>query len=300
MNNPRRMFRWLATAACCVQPLLAQTPTNLSVPAAPPTGQTNNAPLPTPFSKSPVELFRELLGMPTAERSKFMIIYPPERRTQILEKIAEYESLDPDERKLRLQVTELRWYLLPLLNTPATNRAALLAQIPPAMRELVEPRLQRWAVMPPQLRQALLTNDHAVGYLVGPDNPADQPPALTEDQRRKLSASFNKLLELTPTEKAEALRTLSDADRRQMEKTLLAFEKLPPDQRARCVRSFAKFAALSPAEQQEFLKNAERWSQMSLAERQTWNKLVNSLPPLPRIGGPYPIGFPGPNATNRK
>jgi len=186
------------------------------------------------------------------------------------------------------------------LNAPATNRPTLLAQIPPAVRKQVEPRLQKLVVLPPELRQVLLTNEQAVGYVFYPNNPDNNLPALTEDQRRKLSERFKKLLELTPMEKATALRTLSDADRLQMEKTLLAFEKLPPDQRARCVRSFAKFAALSPAEQQEFLKNAERWSQMSLAERQTWNKLVNSLPPLPRIGGPYPIGFPGPNATNRK
>jgi hypothetical protein len=109
---------------------------------------------------------------------------------------------------------------------------------------------------------------------------------LTEDQRRKLSESFNKLLELTPTEKVKALRTLSDAERRQMEKTLLAFEKLPQDRRDRCVRSFATFATLSAAEQQEFLKNAERWSQMSPAERQTWNELVSLAPsfaPLPSL-----------------
>jgi len=170
------------------------------------------------------------------------------------------------------------------------------------MRELVEPRLQRLAILPPQLRQALLTNEQAVDYLV---NPADQSPDLTEDQRRKLSERFTKLLELTPTEKAQALRTLSDAERRQMEKTLQAFEKLPQDRRARCVRSFAKFAALSAPEQQEFLKNAERWSQMSLAERQTWNELVSlapSLPPLPpllpRKRPPYPHGLPVPVATN--
>ena len=304
MNNPRRIFRWLATAACCVQSLLAQTPTNPSAPAASLTAPTNSAPLPLQFSKSPVERFRELLVMPTAERSKSMIAYPPERRTQILEKIAEYQSLDPEERESRLQVTELRWYLLPLLNTPATNRAALLAQIPPAVREKVEPRLHRLTVLPPEWRQVLLTNEQVLDYVANANNPDDNLPALAEDQRRKLSESFKKLLELTPTEKAKALRTLSDADRRQMEKTLMAFEKLPPDRRARCVRSFAKFAVLNPAEQQEFLKNAELWSLMSLAERQTWNELVNlvsSLPPLPRKGRPALIGFPlSSNATNRK
>jgi hypothetical protein len=278
------------------QTLFAQTPTNPPVPATAQTIQTNNAPLPPQFTKSPVERFWELLVMPAEERLKSLTVYPPEIRSRILEKIAEYQSLKPEECGLRLRVTELRWYLLPLLDAPATNRAALLAKIPPALRELVEPRLERLVVLPPELRQVLLTNEQAVGCLVQPDNPVS---VLTEDQRRRLTESFNKLLELTPVEKEKALRTLSDAERQQMEKTLLAFEKLPPGRRARCVGSFAKFAALSATEQQEFLKNAERWSQMSFSERQTWSEMVSlasSLPPLPplppRKRPPYLDGFP--------
>jgi hypothetical protein len=308
MNRTRRTFRWWITVACYTQPLFSQTLTNPPVPAAAQTVQTNIAPLLPQLTKSPVESFRELLVMPSAERLKFLAVYPPEIRTRILEKIAEYQSLKPEECELRLQVTELRWYLLPLLDLPATNRAAQLAFIPPAMRELVEPRLQQWTLLPPPLRQMLLTNEQAVGYLVGSDSPADQSPALTEDQRRKLSESFKRLLELTPREKEKALRTLSDAERRQMEKTLKAFARLPQSQRARCVRSFAKFAALSAGDQQEFLKNAERWSQMSLTERQAWHELVSiahllpPLPPLPPLPTPrpppYPVGFPMPAPTN--
>ena len=40
-------------------------------------------------------------------------------------------------------------------------------------------------------------------------------------------------------------------------------------------------------EQAEFLKNAERWSQMSPAERQAWRDLVANVPQWP----PLPIGF---------
>jgi len=304
MNSTRHKTLWLTVALCCGATLAHSAFGQASANAfGAQTGFTNGGSPQVPLAKSPVESFRELLAMPSTERLEFLTVNP--NRSRILEKIAEYESLDREEREMRLQVTELRWYLLPLLEAPATNRAALLAQIPPAMREKVEPRLRRLTILPPQLRQALLTNEQAVGYVIEPGSPTDTSPALTEDQRRKLSESFNKLLELTPTEKVKALRTLSDAERRQMEKTLLAFEKLPQDRRDRCVRSFLTFATLSAAEQQEFLKNAERWSQMSPAERQIWNELVSLAPsfaPLPslltRKRPPYPHGLSVPIATN--
>jgi hypothetical protein len=53
-----------------------------------------------------------------------------------------------------------------------------------------------------------------------------------------------------------------------------------------CVRAFAKFSGMSLVERQEFLKNAERWAQMTPAERQSWRNLVNTapqLPPLPQL-----------------
>ena len=83
------------------------------------------------------------------------------------------------------------------------------------------------------------------------------PPS--EQIRRKLQGRFNRLLELTAGEKDKVLRSLSEAERRQMEKTLAAYEKLSPGQRQQCLRSFTQFATMSPAERQEFLKNAERW-----------------------------------------
>ncbi len=87
--------------------------------------------------------------------------------------------------------------------------------------------------------------------------------------------------------KQAALNTLSDAERGQMEKTLQAFDKLPPDQRDECIRAFAKFAGMSASEKREFLKNAERWSQMSPAERQAWRDLVANVPEWP----PLPTGL---------
>jgi hypothetical protein len=68
-----------------------------------------------------------------------------------------------------------------------------------------------------------------------------------------------------------------------MEKTLQSFEQMPPQQQAQCVNNYAKFAGMSTAERAEFLKNAERWSQMSPGERQTWRDLVQNVPEWPPL-----------------
>ena len=66
-----------------------------------------------------------------------------------------------------------------------------------------------------------------------------------------------------------------------MEKTLQSFDKLPPAQRAQCIHAFTEFAGMSPAERAEFLKNAERWSQLPPKERQAWRDLVAQVPLWP-------------------
>ena len=109
MNFARRGWGWLAASLLAGQ-LSAQTATNL--PAA-----------------SPVELFRKLLAMPPAEQKEFLAARSPDAQRRILAKLREYDSLNPDQRELQLRVTELRWYLFPLLTAPATNRSAQLAAI---------------------------------------------------------------------------------------------------------------------------------------------------------------------------
>jgi len=227
--------------------------------------------------------------------------------------VHEYESLKPDERQLRLRVTELRWYLWPLMTAPATNRAALLARIPAPDRELVEDRLQEWDKVPPDVQKELLGMEPTLRYLTEINGLSDGqrvqlvtniPPArrallekgiqqwdsLSDNQRRNTLHRFNQFFELTVAEKEKALRTLSEAERRQIEKTLQTFGNLRPEQRAQCIRSFAKFASLSLEERQQFLKNAERWKQMSPSERQVWRQLVTRLPPPlpPHLPPPLP------------
>src|SRR6266550_3613130 len=132
--------------------LLAETETNA-------TAATQKTPPSLPVAKCPVDYFRELLAMNLAERKQALTNRSPESRRQIFMKLRQYEALKPAEQKLRLKVTELRWYLFPLLRAPATNRQEQLAAIPVETRQLVEDRLQLWDMVPSELQKELLDNE---------------------------------------------------------------------------------------------------------------------------------------------
>ena len=314
----------LAAGQLAVFRLGAETVTNVPAPQKLFSAPTNLLP-PMPHLKSPVDLFRELLAMTPAGRENHLTNRTPEIRARILAKVREYEALDPNERELRLRATELRWYLLPLLHESPTNRAARLAAIPDDLQPLVKNRLRQWDILPPTLQAEFLESERTLRYFtqVDPSNRPPLPPlpqdqrsphspggsdlanwnALSEDQRQKISNQFNQFFELTPMEKKKTLNTLSNAERQQMEKTLETFGKLPPAQRFKCLRAFTEFAGLSAQEKQDFLKNAQRWAQMSPKDRQTWRDLVTHVPewpPMPPalIMPPMPPAFHPVLATN--
>jgi len=281
----------LCQSIFCLAALLVAMLGLAQSPPLPPAGNlpicpTNLLP-PAPRMHSPVDTFRELLALPQREREKILTNRPPEVRARILAKVREYQALGPDERELRLRATELRWYLTPLLRLPPAERAAQLAQVPEAMRGLVESRLTQWDVLPPPLQQEFLANDPALHYFAHVE-PTNNPTAATA----KISEQFTAFFELTPQEKQTTLNTLSDSERAQMEKTLQSFEQLPPQQRLQCVRNYAKFAGMSPAARAEFLKNAEHWSKLSPQERQSWRDLVANVPVWPPM--PLPPSPPVP------
>jgi hypothetical protein len=304
MSGFQQAHLWLVLGMAgllLASPLAAQEATNFSTPAKKINSPTNGVP-PAVYRKSPVDFFRQLLAMTPEERNDFLANRPPEIRARILAKVVEYEAMNPNDRALRLRATELRWYLMPLLRIDPTNRAPQLARIPPDMRQLVEDRLSLWGILPPTLQQEFLQNQHILEYFAHVDTGSNPSPnsgqepsvaerahwnALSEPERRQVAAGFNHFFELTEDEKQAALNTLSEAERRQMEKSLQAYEKMPASQREECVNAFAKFVSLSAAEKAEFLKNADRWSAMSPAERQAWRDLVVNVPQWP----PLPIGF---------
>jgi hypothetical protein len=245
---------------------------------------------PLPVWHSPVESFRRLLVMPNAERKEYLESRNTDFRNRIVEKIREYQKLTPEERELKLKATELRWYIEPLLKVSPTNRPAELAGIPAGIREMVVARLQQWDRLSPAVQQSLLTNRHGATYIASVAT-TNSPPSPVDAMRRAMAARFERLFDLTPAEKQAVLSSLSEAERRQMEKTLAAFQQLPATQRRVCILSFKKFVGMNADERQDFLKNAQRWSQMSPSERQAWRELVSTapnLPPLPIVAVPKP------------
>jgi hypothetical protein len=276
----------------------------------PPTPPEPAPSLPTP--RSPISFFRELLDMPAADREQALTNRSPEARRLILAKVHEYESLQPDQRKLRLSVTELRWYLRPLMTASPTNRLAQLAMIPANLRLQVQDRLREWDKLPPEAQKGLLDNEATISYLTEMKGMSDKQrhdildnlsperrellekginrwAEMSDEQRRDASKQFTQFFELTAQEKEKAIKALPAPERPQVEKMMQIVGNLSPEQRSQYMTSFAKFASLSLVERQRFLQNAERWKQMSPSEKQAWRDLVRRLPPpIPRRPPPLP------------
>jgi len=274
------------------------------------TNQSPVAPIPEAppefaLVKSPVALFRELLNMDPAERSKALADRPEETRKRILAKIREYKSLKPDECELRLTVTELGYYLRRLMRTPATNRAAQIALIPKGYQELVQVRLIRWDRLAPAAQQKLLQNEAAIRALTEVTNGISTNSILlrsemlqntisnwnrlSDKDKKELSDNFDYFFQLKPAERQKAIRILSKEEQAQIAATLRKFLNLTPDQRVQCIQSFDKLAAMSPTDRRQFFKNAERWEMMTPKEREDWRNLVETAPLLPPMNTPPPL-----------
>ncbi len=264
--------------------------------------------LPPPALKSPVETFRKLLALTPEERTNALAVYPPAVRERLKAKLLEYQILPDPLRELRLQSTELRWYLLPLLKMSPSNRVERLKLIPEPYKKLIETRLDEWDLWPPTLKEEVLEYESTMHYLVG-RNAEAQPQmgaealstherselerklerwkALPQPQRQQMYGAFQRYFELSETEKQRTLNLLSDSQREETEKVLDAFEKWPKAQQDQYIAAFREFASMSDADRQQFLKNAQRWKEMSETERQAWRDLVKQVSEAP----PLPIGF---------
>ena len=293
----------------------ADQPKEAAVPRAPAATSSHR------HKGAPMDYFRQLLALSSAERVEALAEKPEHMRKFLLDRLKEYDALTPEERELRLRVTQLRWYLRPLMDISATNRVERLAKIPEPDRKLVEERLQLWDKLPADMQKEVLEHEMIVGYVIHEEaSPTatkkgisgTMPPewrkkleqdlanwhALPQTQQQRMVDNFHQFFDLSEKEKTKTLSTLSETERRQMERTLQEFEKLPSVQRQVCIDSFRKFANMTPEQQLQFLKNAERWQAMTPSERETWRTLVNKLPPLPPGFG-VPILPPAASLTNR-
>lgn len=262
---------------------------------------------PVPVLKSPVEQFRELLAMSHADRARAITNRPPTIQQQLLAKLKEYDALSANERELRLRTTELRYYLIPMLNMPPADRSKAMDRIPIDIRQLVQDRLVSWDSLPNDLRRDLLENESIIRYFresqarsaadranefsrISPGQRAQLESgiarwrAIPDDQQQKVMQRFDQLFVMSSRERDAVLKTLSEPERQQIEATLRSLEGLPPPQRIRCVQSLSKFVSLTAEERAEFLRSAERWRALSPDQRDAWRKMVarlSSLPPMP-------------------
>src|SRR5271155_4320689 len=71
---------------------------------------------------SPVEYFRTLLGMTSAQREGLLANKSADDRNAILAKVREYEAMPPDIREARLRQTELLWDIATLMKLAPASR----------------------------------------------------------------------------------------------------------------------------------------------------------------------------------
>lgn len=257
-----------------------------------------------PLPPSPVEQFREWLAMPAREREEQLSEWPEGKQKILRAKLEAYSQLAPEERERRLAMLDLRYYMGPLLSEPPSQREARLAAIPQNYREIVRDRLEQWDQLPPDLKSRMIENELALQYLTRvrrrtpPEPSLDQLTSMDDGLRQRLqwfqnipaqerlnlSVRLNRFFELSTEERRKTLRTLSESERQEIQRSLDALNRMSPEQRQACIRSFGKLAAMSPGEQALFLRNAARWQAMTREERETWKKLVLNLPPLPPDG----------------
>ncbi len=273
-------------------------------PSTEPAGTNKFAPPPLPSSKPPVQIFRNLLAMSPQERNTFLAKYSPESRKAIAAKLQEYAALPADLRELRLRATELRYYLLPLLTIPATNRAPQLAIVPAELRELIESRLALWDESSPEQQKDFLENQDLLRVLAqaAPTNSSqvlsnlsgearrtmeaqlDKWESLTPAQRNRIRGEFASYFNLNPEEQKKVLGTISEPERKQIETVLVQIRRLDPVTRAACLRKLDRFVEFTPEERLQFLHSAERWKNLTPEQRQAWRTVVTTtsrLPPLP-------------------
>lgn len=292
----------------------------LSLVGQEPAGSRTMPPLP-PMGRPPVELFRELLAASPEKRDALLRPKPPAARELIEKRLREHEALSPEARaeaESRLRLAQFRFYLSPLLRTPATERAARLDLAPAEDRALLEERLRAWDALSADARARLLESSETLHHFVqrpgaepsrltnalataAPGARADierqfaQWSALSETERAQRAAAFQDFFGLTETQRAKAIHRLPDSERVLIEKTLERFARLPEAERARCIAGFEKLSSLPASERDEFLRGANRWQAMTPEERALWRRIVlrPSPPPLP------PLPTPGIVATNR-
>lgn len=262
-----------------------------------------------PAPPSPVAVFRRVLRSSPEEQQAVLASRPPKHRAYLEAQLREFSRLSPAECEARLQLLELRFHLLPLLNSPASNRVDQIQAVPARYRAAVKDRLGAWDALSPTEREGLLDDHAAASWLCR--SPAGQPvapvgaPAASAEPAR-LGTTLARWQGLSPAEKSRTVESLerffqfdaSQKDRALREMTRLGrahvadfmtqLDELPAPEREKCLRALERFAGFPEGERRRFMQNAVRWATMSDEERRAWRDLQAKLPPLPPVLPPRP------------
>jgi hypothetical protein len=259
---------------------------------------------------SPVETFRKLLAMAPQEFQRVLATYPPEKQGSIVDKVEEYRSMPVEARELKLRVTELRWYLIPLLKAPREQRAGLLKSVPEPYKEWIGARLDEWDIWPLDLKAEVLEYEDLMHYFIGRNTELERQAVFEDlpdkggaalgtklaewrslplEQRQQTFGGFRHYFELSDEEQQKVLATLSVEDRQQAERVVNSIEKRSRTEQEAYLASFREFAEMPPAERRKFVSNAERWQKMSPAERQAWRDLVHQMSISAATPTPLPL-----------
>ena len=277
-------------------------------------------PMDPPMPPSPIAQFRAWLTNSPETLQVALAARSPRSRRAIEDKIREYKSLAPEERERRLTATELQWYVTYLTPLARPQRDIALRQIPVIWQPMVMERLAAWDKMSPELQNEARSHPLVMEYVSAPADKkevvlkslsAEQNSALRQRlarwqflpamERTRLNERLDEFFSMPSEKQQRTLNNFSDAERKNMEKTLESFRTLSREQRDVCIKSFAqfaqKFAAMDEAEKIVFLKNAERWQEMSPSDRDMWRQIVAIVPPMPPVPAPRPPTPPLPRPS---
>lgn len=292
----------LLTLFGCAAANLAAQPTGSDMPDAAPGRPTLPGvqpppdvapPKPTPAlpgSKTAADTFRELLELTPEARNQALADQTEHQRRYIETRLREYQALPRPEREARLQQLDLTCHLNILMRLPPDRREDRIANVPSALRPLVDERLRQWDQLPPSVQESVLEYETTANYFFRvrpaapaprqlPPNPLDPAVSRPGGRAGKIMQQFSQFIELPVKEQQKVLEILPPSERENMESALKTYARLGPEQRRRWMTSLEKFSRMSKPEHEQFLRNAARWKAMSPAERETWRSLVSTLPP---------------------
>jgi hypothetical protein len=254
-------------------------------------------PVPVPVQQSPVELFRKLMADSPGERDEYLARQTSSVRSFLQQRLNQYAAMTREARELKLQTTELRFFLRPQLTASPVQRQIMLATTPDHYREIVRLRIERWDGLSPELQQQILKNEALLGLILrigqsGSTGFSKTMPrgvsaelkawnALPAGDRLQMLSSFRSFFAFSEFEKSRIIASLPEYQRHKITGTLTALHELSPDERTACLNALQRFGSMSLAEQQRFFRNAEAWRNITPAEQTAWRMVVREFPPLP-------------------